>query len=33
MTRGTAWVCVFGSAIAIAVGVSVPAWAHGTTER
>ena len=33
MIRGTAGVCVLGSAMAIAVGATVPAWAHGTTER
>ena len=33
MTRGTARVCVFGLAVVMAVGVSVPAWAQVTTER
>ncbi len=33
MTRGIAGVCVLGSAMAIAVGATVPAWAHGITER
>ena len=33
MIRGTAGVCVFGSAMAIVLGPAAPTWAHGTTEQ